>query len=258
MNKKILALGIGALLSAGAYAQDYSASVGIGAAVVQNPYQGVGAEGTPLPILDLSYGDFYIKTGDINYSLLSIGYNFWKDDTWTLSAYVNPLGGFDMDRSEMDKGYDDLDMRDYQFEGGLKAVAKTGWHDMRVQFHGTYGEEGGHLGTAVFRPFEVNDKLTLIPRISLTYFESDYVDYYFGVSQDEANRPRNYKINDKYDPDGAYSVAFDLAAKYALRDNVSLTAFAGVEKLSSEIGDSPIVEEDVLYRVGAGVIYKFK
>ncbi|GLI56203.1 membrane protein [Propionigenium maris DSM 9537] len=255
MNKKILAIGVGALLSAGVYAQDFNATLGLGAAAVTSPYQGVGTVGTPLPFINLTYGDFYLKTGDVNYSLLSIGYNFWKDDTWTLSAYVNPLGGFDVDRSEMDDGYNNLDRREYQFEGGLKAVAKTGWHDMRVQFHGTYGEEGGHLGTAVFRPFEVNDKLTLTPRVSLTYFESDYVDYYFGVSQSEANR--NSKIDKKYSPDGAYSAAFDLGASYALRDHITLTGFAGVEKLSSEIDDSPIVEEDVLYRVGVGFAYKF-
>ena len=255
MNKKILALGIGALLSIGAYAQDNSATLGLGAAAITSPYQGVGTAGTPIPIVNVRYGDFYIRTGDVKYSLFSIGYDFWKDDAWTLSAYVNPLGGFDVDRSEMDKGYSDLDDREYQFEGGLKAVAKTGWYDVKVQFYGTYGEEGGHLGTAVLKPFEINDKFTITPKVSLTYLEEDYVDYYFGVSQSEANR--NSKIDKKYSPDGAYSFAFDLGASYELRENITLSGFAGVEKLSSEIDDSPIVEEDVLYKVGAGIAYKF-
>jgi len=258
MNKKIIALGLAAVISAGAYgAQEFSSSVGLGVGAAMSPYQGVGSTGTPLPLLSVQYGDFYVKTGDVNYSLLSIGYNFWKGDNYTLSAYVNPMGGFDVDRSEMDDGYNNLDKREYQFEGGLKAVVDTGWYDVKVQTHGTYGEEGGHLGAAVFKSYSVNPKFTVVPRVSATYFESDYVDYYFGVSKDEAFNRGNYKINKEYSPDGAFSFALDVATSYELRENIKLISFAGVEKLSSEIKDSPIVEEDVLYRVGVGASYIF-
>lgn len=255
MNKKILAVGICALLSVASYSQELKTSVGAGVGAALSPFQGVGSEGSPLPMINVEYGDFYLKTGDVRYSLLSVGYNFYSNERVVLSAYANPMGGFDVDRSEMDDGYNNIDSRDYQFEGGLKAVFDTGWHNVKVQTHGTYGEEGGHLGAAVFKPYAVTDKLTLVPRVSLTYFEEDYVDYYFGVTESEARR--NDKIGKKYDPDGAFSYAFDLAASYALKDNVTLIGFAGVEKLSSDIDDSPIVEEDTLYRVGVGATYRF-
>lgn len=256
MKRKILALGVTALIATGAYAmEDLKTSIGIGAGAALSPYQGVGAQGAPLPFLDAQWGNFYIRTGDVRYSLISLGYNFWQNDRVVLSAYVNPFGGFDVDRSEMDSGYKNIDNREYQFEGGLKAVLDTGWNGLKLQTHGTFGEEGGHVGASAFRPFQINPKLTIVPRVGATYFESDYVDYYFGVSQSEANR--NSKIDKKYSPDGAFSFNADLAANYAYRENINFFGFAGVEKFSSEIDDSPIVEEDVLYRVGAGVKYTF-
>lgn len=255
MNKKLLAVGIGALLSVASYSQEIKTSIGGGVAASLSPYQGVGTESTPIPMVNVEYGDFYLKTGDVRYSVLSIGYNFYSNESVQLSAYVNPMGGFNVDRSEMDKGYKNIDDREYQFEGGLKAVLDTGWHNVKVQTHGTFGEEGGHVGAAVFKPIKATDKLTLVPRATFTYFTEDYTDYYFGVTQKEADR--NNKIDKAYDPDGAFAYGVDLAASYALRENISLIAFAGVEKFSSDVDDSPIVEEDTLYKVGVGATYSF-
>lgn len=255
MNKKLLVVGIGALLSIASYSQEIRSSIGLGVGGSLSPYQGVGTVGSPIPIVNVEYGDFYLKSGDVRYSVLSVGYNFYSNESLVLSAYINPMGGFDVDRSEMDKGYGNIDSRDYQFEGGLKAVYDTGWHNVKLQAHGTYGEEGGHVGGSAFKPIRVTEKFTLVPRVTFTYFEEDYVDYYFGVTQSEADR--NSNITKSYDPDGAFAYGFDLAANYDLKENISLIAFAGVEKFSSDVDDSPIVEEDVLYKVGVGATYRF-
>lgn len=74
MKGKILVLGSIMLLAAGSYANEFNGSVGMGAGAVQSPYQGVGTQGTPIPGVDVSYGDYYIKTGDILYTAKDIFY----------------------------------------------------------------------------------------------------------------------------------------------------------------------------------------
>lgn len=257
MKRKILILGSAALFAAGTYANEFNGSIGIGAGATLSPYQGVGMQGTPIPAIDIKYGDFYIKTGDIPYTGISFGYNFLKRSNLVLGASINTMGGFDVDRSEMDRGYNNLDSRDSQVELALKATVNTGWSEVMIEGYGSFGEEGGHLGGSVFRPFQVNPKLTLVPKASFTYFESDYNQYYFGVTEGEANRSGNYNIDSAYNPGSAFVYGVKLAANYAHTEAVSFFGFAGVDKLSSDIDDSPIVEEDVIYKAGAGISYRF-
>lgn len=256
MNKKILFLGAFTLLTTAATAMDdYKLSLGLGASSQLSPYKGVGNTSAPLPILDFQYNKFYIKTGDVKNSPLSIGYQVFQNQNIVVSTYVNPWGGYNVDRNEMDKGYDNLDKRSYQTEGGVKALVNTGFNNIMLDLHGTVGEEGAHSGIAAFRAFSVNEKLVIIPKLSATYFTGDYLDYYFGVSENEAER--NTGIDSEYKANGGFSFGFDLAANYRYSPDLSFIAFAGVEKLSDEVKDSPIVEEDVLSKVGLAFNYSF-
>ncbi len=255
MKKTLLLLGAFVGLTTAVAASEVTGSVGLGAGIMKSPYQGVGTEAQPLPIFNVEWNDFYLKSADVRYSMFSLGYNFYKTDSLVLSAYANPYGGFNVDRADMDDGYNNIDKRKYQFEGGLKGVYSTPWNGVKISGHITGGEEGGHTGISVFRPYRINEKMTLIPRVGFTYFNEDYTDYYFGIDQGEVDR--NSKIDKTYSPDGAYSVSADLAMTYAYNERTTIVTFAGIEKLSSEIDDSPIVEEDVIYRVGVTAAYKF-
>lgn len=256
MNKKILLLGSALLLTTALQANELSGSVGIGAGVVQSPYRGIGRQAVPIPDVNISYGDLYLKAGDIPYTALGFGYNFFKSEKVILGASIN-MGGFDVDRSEMDSGYNNLDKRDTQIEMALKATVYTGWNGIIAEGYGSMGEEGGHLGSSLLRPLQVTSRLTLIPKVSFTYFESDYAEYYFGVTEKEANRSGNHNIGRAYDPGSAYIYGANLTANYAYSETTSFFIFTGIDKLSTDIRNSPIVEKDTLYKGGAGVTYRF-
>jgi|GEM_PF-144743 len=256
MKKVLLTLGAAALLSTGVYAAEgYNLSLGAGAGYQLSPYQGVGGTTSPIPFMNFEYDKFYMRSGDVRYSVLSIGYDMYENESMTVSAYFNPWGGFNVERSDMDKGYGNIDDREYQAEGGLKVLFDTGLNGLKVQVNTTYGEEGGHAGVSAFKAYPVTDKMVVVPRATITYFNDNYLDYYFGVSEDEAGR--NSKIDGKYEAGSGFAFAFDLATNYKLSENLQLIGFVGVEKHSSEVDDSPIVEEDVIYRAGTGINYIF-
>jgi len=256
MKGKILVLGSVMMFAAGSYANEFNGSVGMGAGAVQSPYQGVGTQGTPIPGVDVSYGDYYIKAGDIPYTTIGFGYNFLKGSNYVLGTSIN-IGGFDVDRSKMDRGYNDLDKRNPQIELALKGTVNTGWNGVIAEGYGSVGEEGGHLGTSLLRPFQASPRLTLVPKVSFTYFESDYTEYYFGITEGEAGRSRNYNIDGEYNPGSAFVYGANLAVNYAYTEALSFYGFVGVDKFSSEVNNSPIVEKDVIYKTGAGISYRF-
>jgi len=230
-------------------------TVGLTVFSAKSPFQGVGTETNLIPMLGLEYKDFYIKGGEIRYSLFAIGYRALKTEKLTLSAFINPFAGFEVDNDDLSDGYDQIDSRDYQTEAGLKLQYKTGLWKIRASLYGVYGEEGGHWGGTLERGWRLSDKFFLASRLSFTQFTGDYSNYYFGVSESEA--AINPAINQSYDVHSSQSFGFDVTLRHQMTDDLSLAIFAGLEQMSNEVVDSPIVESDLLHRLGIGLFYRF-
>ncbi|WP_297487873.1 MipA/OmpV family protein [uncultured Cetobacterium sp.] len=243
------------LLGTSLMAFDITGSVGVMGVSGTSPYQGVGSQGAIAPTFELKSGDFFMRTGEVRYSVFSMGYDLLKGDAATLSVIINPLGGYRVKRSDLSSGYQNIDDRKYQFEAGLKYGYATGWNDVHLGVYALGGEHGNQVGGSVFRPFRVTENLSIIPRAYITYFDKDYVDYYFGVSKSEADR--NSAISKEYNPDGGVTSGLDIAINYNLSDAWSIIGFAGVENLSSDMTNSPIVQRDYIYRTGLGAKYNF-
>ena len=250
MKKILLTLGALTILSSQVMAAENKTAIGIGAGVSLSPYQGVGTESDPIPFFDIRYEGFYVKGAEI-------GYDIFQVDNLTTSLFVNPLGGYKVDRSDLDSGYDDIDDRDYQFEGGLKLSYDTDWYDTKIGGFLAFGEEGELGGINVLKRFSITDSFSITPKLYLNYLSEDYTDYYFGVSNEESVRVGNSRITNSYSPDSAGAFGLNVASEYTITEYWSMVGFVGVEKLTEEIEDSPIVEEDLLYKVGVGVKYTF-
>lgn len=222
--------------------------VGIGAGVSDSIYKGADDRVYPMPLLDINYYDFYIKG-------ITVGYQFYKDDAFAASLFVDPLAGFAIDGADLARGYDNIDDRKFQAMFGIRLDADTGFYGVKTGLSAQVGEHGGEGKLSAFKAYRVDEKLTIVPSLHIKGYSGDYTDYYFGVTSGEANR--NSKIDRAYKADAAYSVGLNLTADYRLTDNVALMAFLGVEKFSSEVSDSPIVEDGVLYLVGVGAKYYF-
>lgn len=250
MKKAIFLLGailtIGTTLMAENNGNKWGVGVGMGYSTKIHKIE--DAKAFPTPLLDIEYNDFYVKG-------ISVGYNLYKNDAFTMSLFLDPMVGFAVKSKDMKSGYNNIDDRDTQVMFGAKAEINTGIRDVRttVSFQG--GKDGGTGKWSLYRAFKA-EKLTITPSVHVAYYTSDFTDYYFGVSSGEASR--NTNINNKsYKADGAASMGMALTGEYNFNERLSLMVFLGVERFSDEIKNSPIVENDVIFMTGLGARYYF-
>ncbi|TCI02669.1 MipA/OmpV family protein [Corallincola luteus] len=102
-------------------------------------------------------------------------------------------------------------------------------------------------------PYPVTPELMLIPNIHLSYMDSDYANYYYGVSEEESARSGV----SAYDTGSALKYGVGLAAAYRITEEWSVSAGANYSWLDSELEDSPLVDDDAESSVFMGVSYKF-
>lgn len=225
-------------------------SVGIGYGKTSEVYKGVD-KGYTLPFIDFEYDKYFIKSSTAN--TFQLGYNVVKDDIYTFSIYALPLGGYKVKASDLDVGYQTVKDRDHKLMLGTQLKVYNSSYDVEtsVKFEG--GEEGGTAVLSLNKPYVVNYNFVLIPSVNLSYYNSSYVDYYFGVSGSELGG----KLNSKYDGESAYSFGVNLTGNYKMTDSISILGFVGLNKLSNEISDSPLVENSTIYMCGAGIVYTF-
>lgn len=203
---------------------------------------------SPLPTFDIKYNDFYVQG-------LNIGYNAYQNDLLAVSLFLDPVAGYPVKGKDMQNGFKNIEDRDLQAMLGLKA--DFGIEDLgaRGSFATQFGEHGSQTQLSLFKVFSVDRQFSIIPTAYIKYLSSDFSDYYFSVSENEANK--NSGIKHPYKANGAFSAGFNLMGNYAFNEKVSLFLFLGVEKFSDDVADSPIVENSLVYMGGAGVKYFF-
>lgn len=243
MKKLLLLLGL--IITASQIT--YSNSIGI-AYGVTSPIYHSDKNDYVLPLVDLKYKDFFV-TGDNPYGL-AIGYNVIKTDNYVLSLYGLPFGGYDMKAKDMKTGYKTIDDRKTTLMGGIDFTYYSGFFDVVSSVSLEYGEHGGNANLRISRPYFVTPKFSLVPTLVYTHYNSDFIDYYFGVEKHELNKTT-------YNGKSSYRYGIGLLGDYKLTDHFSITAFTGVSKVSDGISNSPIANKDVIFLFGTGVLYTF-
>lgn len=228
----------------------FASSIGIGYGATTELYKN-DDNGYVLPMIDLQYDNFYLKGATVNG--FSFGYNVYQDDFYTFSLYVKPFGGYKVDADDMKDGYKSIDDREHKVMGGAELSVYTGIYDIQMVTSVDYGKEGGNVLFQLNRPYYVNSKLVVIPSVNFVYFNSDFIDYYFGVERHELGG----NIKHTYEGDSAYTFGLNLTGSYRITDNFSLMGFVGANRVSKEIKNSPIVDEDIVYFAGTGIVYTF-
>jgi MipA family protein len=135
------------------------------------------------------------------------------------------------------EGTDPVD-RSLELGLGLGYEAED-WRAFGAVRYGVLGHESlvGEVGAdALFRP---RDDLTINFGPRAHWGSGDFMDTYFGVSQEEAAESEL----EAYDPSsGLYSVGMELGATYAFSNRWGLEGAASYERLVDDAGDSPITE----------------
>lgn len=238
---------IAALAAPGAsFAQELSGSVGAGAIYLPK-YLGADQNETRFyPALDLSYGDdFYLSTTQ------GLGWNAWRGRNWTLSPFV----GYTLGRDNDDK-LSGMDEVDGSFTAGLRYALQ---YDPNWSFYAsaqapfTGDVDGFELSTGAVWSNRLAERWVASLSPSVTYSSESWTDSMFSVSGSESARSGVRA----YDADSGYlRFGINGSLSYFINHELSVTAFAGVTRLTGEAKDSSIVDDigDATQAYGGGFV----
>ena len=88
--------------------------------------------------------------------------------------------------------------------------------------------------------------------MGLNYYSSDFIDYYFGISADEAINGRPIYVGSS-----GVNVLTEFHAEYPINENWVFLAGWLSTWFSQSINDSPIVSQDYQHKAKVGVRYVF-
>lgn len=179
-------------LSGTAQSQENKAATGwvwgAGILIEETPYIGYDNRTLPIPIIGYNGEKFSFAGTTANYQLYKKG---GLSMSLRLGAMVN---GYDEDDSEIFTGMDD---RDFSLAlGGEITYVNQNWTLQLTSGHDILDRSGGYeLNSSVSYNFEL-ENFSIKPFVGARFQDSSYVDYYYGVSAEEATDLRNEYIGD--------------------------------------------------------------
>ncbi|WP_085580901.1 MipA/OmpV family protein [Thalassospira mesophila] len=143
--------------------------------------------------------------------------------------------------------------RDWAFETGVAYDRDLGPGKAHIEYlHDVSGEHDGQQADATYKvPFETG-RFHYEVGGGVMWRDSDLNDYYVGVEPGEARAGRA-----AYAPDSAFLPHLDASVGFQLTRQMLLRANASATFLPDEYKDSSIIEDDVIYGLGLGLVYKF-
>ncbi|ENM5722177.1 outer membrane protein OmpV [Vibrio mimicus] len=205
---------------------------------------------------DKSYGallNFGYHGEDFNADLAGINYRFFGQtgDILNLSTYLTGSGlSYNQDSAKSVKG---MDKRNATVDLGVNADIALGDGTVSTYFqHDIFNEHKGYkTGVNYFHIVELGS-VDFVPFAGISYQNSDYNNYYFGVKDKEATAQRK-----AYRAGGDFSYNLGYKLVYPINDRWEVTQTSTYTRLGSDIAHSPIVESANQWLVGATVAYHF-
>ncbi len=198
------------------------------------------------PTIDARFASFFIKGANL-------GYDIFHNPLFSASIFFNGTGGYKIKPEDMEEGYKSIHERKSQPAiGGRVAVAIP---FVGVDASGNYqiGEHGSNTRIEVAKFFPLSKRFFAGPVLSVSRFSSEYVNYYFGVEENEVGG----KIKNSYSTNSANAYGYGVACKYFLTTNFVASGSFGAQTFSKEISDSPIVKNKTLTFGVLSLQYKF-
>jgi outer membrane protein len=246
-----LVLGLGASTAASADQPEGSAwGLGVGAVSSQQPYKGIDRDSEVLPLIyfENEYLRVFGPTAEIKLPGLEIS------DTQQLDFSL--VGEYDF------SGYDDDDARILEGmsdrKGGFWAGAKVEWRndlaDVSAEWLGDVSgnSKGQRFTLGLERSWRIGEHIMLTPRLAAIWQDEKYVDYYFGVRENEARIDRA-----AYDGKSGINTEFGVRGNYMFDDHHSVFLDLKATSLANEIKDSPLVDQSTENSVLFGYLYRF-
>ena len=180
-----------------------------------------------------------------NFTPFALSYNLAQytgaDGLWSIGFGPRVAADFGRDEDDNDalEGLGDIDPAIMpggfvNFRLGPAIAAITVGQDVAD------GHEGLVADFSLSTRVPITHQVVVIPGVSATWADDDYMQTYFGVDATQAANS-GYAV---YDADGGLkSIGASLTAVYAINENWAANARLGYERLLGDAADSPIVDD---------------
>ncbi|NDL63714.1 MipA/OmpV family protein [Enterobacteriales bacterium SAP-6] len=216
--------------------------LGVGVGYRQSPYKGDDASFSPLPLVYFDNKWIHLFGNKLD---ISIGR--WDNVRFTLRGEYALGDGYKESDAPI---LDGMQKRKGGFWIGPALAWDTGYGTLAASFL-TAGNKGQKAGVDYSNAFDYGD-FALVPHAGIDWYNSRYVDYYYGVEDNEARAGR-----DAYAGKAAYNLTAGVRLDYRLTPHQSLSFDAGVTRLGGGITDSPLVGRTVIPAAKFGYLYSF-
>lgn len=223
--------------------------VGVGMLMDGSPYKDHGGTYYPYPLLDIKTDHIYAKG-------FSAGVFLWKDmlQVHELSLGVNfGLTHFDNNNTDNDQ-LKQLDDRGHSLNGYLRYMyhTETGSAGIRIGHDFFNDIDGVEMEFWYELPVYIGP-LILLPTAGIRLETEGRLQYYYGISNAEAARSGL----PTYDPAMGITPYIGLNATLMLMQKINLYGGLTARYLSSEIRNSPMIEDSTQWTLTFGAMYNF-
>ncbi|MGA4622189.1 MipA/OmpV family protein [Citrobacter meridianamericanus] len=222
-------------------------SAGGALAAIDSGYRKTGTEVLPVPLINYEYGDFYIRS-------LNAGYYLFRDSENDLSLTTGPgtlhYTPSDSDDSRMKQ----LDKRRLSVMSGITMNNRFSLGTLRSSVTTDIsGNSGGTTAELAWLYPLRSGNLVLTPGFGVNWHDSQYNQYYYGISASEARRSGMKQ----YAPGDSLAFSMELSAYYQVNKSWYLTSSVKATELGGTIRESDMVGSGVSTLFVAGAGYNF-
>ncbi|HHO0850063.1 TPA: MipA/OmpV family protein [Escherichia coli] len=222
-------------------------SIGAGAAYNESPYRGYNENTKAIPLISYEGDSFYVRQTTLGFILSQS-----EKNELSLTASWMPLE-FDPADND-DYAMQQLDKRDSTAMAGVAWYHHERWGTVKASAAAdVLDNSNGWVGElSVFHKMQIG-RLSLTPALGVLYYDENFSDYYYGISESESRRSglASYSAQDAWVP------YVSLTAKYPIGENVVLMASAGYSELPEEITNSPMIDRNESFTFVTGVSWRF-
>lgn len=243
-----LAILCAAVLSTTASADEFKSvlvgDIGLGGYFTSNIIRGNQNQTSVLPYVDFTYGRMYARIDTFGIKTLPLGY-----------GHLRVVGRFSQDGfSTSAPNLVGLDKRENSIPIGIGTLQVTPIGGFIINAFHDVNSSQGNLFEVIYGGRLVLPRVKLYPLIGTEYRSKEYVNYFYGVSPQEAANS-SYA---SYQPGAAMNRLIALMADIELSDDYHLHLYARRKWLGDSIRLSPIVDKDHLDTGYVALSYRFK
>lgn len=224
--------------------------LGVAAISTQKAYAGIDRDNRALPLVYFENRWVRVFGPRVEFKLPSVDVGSSQKIDFSLVARYDE-NGYEPDDAPILSG---MEERKSGFWAGGKVTWRNSVADLSAEvLADASGHSKGQRATLQLeRTFRFGDHVMLAPRLGASWLSKKYVDYYYGVRDNEVRADRSAYV-------GESTVNAELGARATYRFNASHAMFVdvGVTSLGNEIKNSPLVDRSTENRVSVGYLYRF-